>query len=414
MAKIRPFRGVRPVVELAREVASLPYDVLNSEEARAMAKGHPHCFLHVTKPEIDLPTDIDLYDPQVYQTGLKNLQTMRADGSLIQDETPCYYLYAQVMNGRRQVGLVVGASIEDYENDIIKKHELTRADKEADRCRHVDIVNAQTGPVFLTYPANAELDGIQEEIMQATPLVDFTTDDGIRHTLWKVGDAAMIGKITASFVKLPALYVADGHHRSAAGTKVGQERRAKNPNHTGEEPYNFFLAVVFPHNQLYIMDYNRIVKDFNGRTREQFLQEIADKFEYKFHSATEAYHPKGTHDFGMALSDGWYQLTPKPGTFPAGDPVRSLDVSILQENLLNPILGIQDPRKDKRIDFVGGIRGLDALKHRVDAGEAVAFALSPTTVEQLMAIADAGMIMPPKSTWFEPKLRDGVVVHVLD
>jgi uncharacterized protein (DUF1015 family) len=414
MSKIRPFRGVRPTPEIAGKVASLPYDVMSSDEARVMAEGNPLSFLHVTKPEIDLDPAIDIYDPQVYEKGRVNFAKLRSDGVMIQDKTPCYYLYAQVMDGRRQVGLVAGTSIEDYENDIIKKHELTRADKEADRCRHVDILNANTGPVFLTYPADDEMNRIQEQIQTVDPMVDFVSSDGIRHSLWKIDDPAMIDRITKLFERIPCLYVADGHHRSAAGTKVGQERRAKNPHHTGDEEYNYFLSVIFPHNHLYIMDYNRVVKDLNGHTMEQFLKAVGEKFDIAYISKTEPYKPMGLHEFAMVTTDGWSRLTPKPGSFPANDPVRSLDVAILQENLLDPILGIKDPRKDKRIDFVGGIRGLGELQRRVDAGEAVAFALSATTIEQLMAIADAGMIMPPKSTWFEPKLRCGMVVHMLD
>ncbi len=414
MAKIQPFRGVRPTPDMVKEVASPPYDVLNSTEARIQVKGKTYSFLHVVKPEIDLPEDIDLYNEKVYQKGKENLYKMIKDKVLIQDEKPCFYLYRLIMGNIDQIGLVAGASIVDYENDIIKKHEHTRADKEADRIKHVDTLNANTGPVFLTYQANENMNNLVHEILKTTPLYDFETEDGIKHIFWKIEKNEYISKIESIFKKIDYLYVADGHHRSASGTKVGQERRNKNPEHTSNEEYNFFLSVIFPHNQLFIMDYNRIVKDLNGLCKEEFLNKVNEKFDIVEYSRGKPYHPEKSNNFGMYLAGVWYKLYAKEGTFPKDDPVRSLDVSILQENLLNPILGIGDPRKDKRIDFVGGIRGLEELSRRVDTGEAVAFSMYPTSIEQLMAIADAEKVMPPKSTWFEPKLRSGVIVHLLD
>ncbi len=413
MAKIKPFKGVRPAFDKIKDVASPPYDVLNSAEARVAVQGKPYSFLHVIKPEVDLPEDIDLYDEKVYQKGKENLYRMMQEGVLIQDATPCYYIYRLIMGDVCEVGLVAGTSVEDYENDVIKKHEHTRADKEADRIKHVDTLNANTGPVFLTYPAREDLDALMNELMKATPDYDFTADDNVRHTFWKIEDADVINKITDIFTRIPNLYVADGHHRSASGTKVGQQRRAANPNHTGDEEYNYFLSVIFPHDQLYIMDYNRVVKDLNNLSNGEFMAKVEEKFSVE-KIGYEPYKPEALHTFGMYLDGAWYKLTAIDGTFPANDPVKSLDVSIMQENLLHPILAIGDPRTDKRIDFVGGIRGLDELSRRVDAGEAVAFSMFPTSIEQLMAIADAGKVMPPKSTWFEPKLRSGVIVHLLD
>ncbi len=415
MAKIRPFRGLRPAPDKAKEVASLPYDVINSAEAREMAKGKPHTFLHVVKPEIDLPEDVDLYDDKVYEKGKENLQKLIQDKVLIQDEAPCMYLYQQAMGYHKQIGLVTCASVEDYENNVIKKHEHTRADKEADRIRHVDTQNANAGPIFLTYRADEEMDKLVDEYKEKhKPIYDFVAEDGIWHTLWKIDDSKLLDKIVKFFDGMDSLYVADGHHRSASAAKVGAKRREANPNHTGDEEYNFFLAVLFPHDQLYIMDYNRVVKDLNGNSQEEFIGKIKENFEIEPLEGNGGFSPENPHEFGMYMNRKWYKLIAKPGTFDKKDPVASLDVSILQDNLLSPILGIQDPRKDKRIDFVGGIRGLEELRRRVDAGEAVAFAMRPTTIEQLMAIADTGNVMPPKSTWFEPKLRSGIVVHLLD
>ncbi len=414
MAKIKPFYGVRPAAEKILDVASPPYDVLNSAEAREEVKGKLHSFLHVVKPEVDLPEDIDLYSEEVYQKGRENLYKMLSEGVLIQDEKPCFYLYRLIMGEIDQIGLVAGASVEDYENGIIKKHEHTRAVKEADRIKHVDTLNANTGPVFLTYRASEDINKITQEIIKENPLYDIETEDGIKHIFWKIDQQNDIVKILTIFSEIDFLYVADGHHRSASGTKVGQNRRKANPDHTGEEEYNYFLSVIFPDNQLYIMDYNRVVKDMHGNSVEEFLAKVKEQFEVEVHSTTEGYKPNKLHNFGMYLDGTWYDLTAKEGSFDKDDPVKSLDVAILQDNLLNPILGIGDPRKDKRIDFVGGIRGLNELSMRVDNGEAVAFSMFPTSIEQLMAIADADEVMPPKSTWFEPKLRSGVITHLLD
>lgn len=418
MAKIRPFCGVRPAISKVCEVASPPYDVLNSKEARQQVQGKPNSFLHVVKPEVDLEEGINLYDEAVYAKGKENLDNFIKNGVLVQDEKPCYYLYRLIMGDIDEIGIVAATSIEDYENDIIKKHEHTRAVKEADRIKHVETLNANTGPVFLTYKAKAELDKLVEELTQNKPEYDFTADDGIQHIFWKVENEVKVNEITRLFGDIDYMYVADGHHRSASGTKVGQKKRAANPNHTGNEAYNYFLSVIFPHNQLYIMDYNRVVKDLNGLTIEEFMAKVSEKFDIEEPcgcccNCTE-YKPTKRHEFGMYIDKKWYKLTAKEGTYPANDPVNSLDVAIMQNNLLHPILAIGDPRKDERIDFVGGIRGLGELSKRVDAGEAVAFAMFPTSIEELMDIADAGEVMPPKSTWFEPKLRSGMIVHLLD
>ena len=414
MATIRPFRGLRPRKELAEKVASPPYDVLSSNEAREMAKNNPYSFLHINKPEIDLPPETNIYDESVYLKGKENLDRFIKEGILVQDEKPMFYVYRQIMGDHVQIGLVAGASVEEYEKNLIKKHELTRADKEEDRVKHVNTLNAQTGPVFLTYKAKPEIDALINRIIQNPPEYDFTADDGIRHTFWLVDNEQDIGRLQELFKTLDCLYVADGHHRSAAAMRVKQMRQAQNPNHTGNEEYNFFLTVIFPHNQMYIMDYNRVVKDLNGLSKEAFLDKVKEKFEVKEIGPTTE-KPKQKHEFVMYLDGKWYRLKAKPGTFDEKDPVAQLDVSILMNNLLVPVLGIGDPRKDKRIDFVGGIRGLEELKRRVDSGEwQVAFGLFPTSIEDLMAIADAGKIMPPKSTWFEPKLRSGLIIHLLD
>ncbi|MDD3050662.1 MAG: DUF1015 family protein [Candidatus Cloacimonetes bacterium] len=414
MARIKPFKGVRPTPERAKLVAAPPYDVMNSEEAREMAKGNPYSFLHVDKPEIDLPTDIHLYDEKVYAKGRENFYKMIDEGTFIQDDSDCYYVYKLVMGNVKETGLVAGFHIEDYENDIIKKHELTRADKEADRIKHVETINANTGPIFLTYPAREDIDAIIDEIVKNVPLYDFTADDGIQHTFWKVEKDDLINTLTAKFAEVKYLYIADGHHRCASGVAVGKKKRAANPNHSGNEEYNYVMGVIFPHNQLYIMDYNRIVADLNGLTTDEFLNKVSEKFIIEKFSSDEPYKPESTHTYGMYIAGTWYKMSAKQGTFCKEDPVKSLDVAIIQDNLLEPILGIQDPRKDKRIDFVGGIRGLKELSMRVDKGEAVAISMYATSVEELMAIADAGKIMPPKSTWFEPKLRSGLINHLLD
>ena len=412
MATVRPFKGFRPLPEYAAQVAAKPYDVLNSEEARAEAAGNPLSFLHVGKPEIDLPPGINLYDEQVYQQGKENLRKLITDGIIKEDRQACFYLYAQTMNNHTQYGIVGCASVQEYLNDTIKKHELTRKDKEDDRTRHVKVTNAHSGPIFLTYRAVPAIDALVERVRDTPPVNSFVAGDGIRHQLWVINDQRTIAEIADAFRSVPYLYVADGHHRSAAAARVGKEMADANPKHTGKEEYNFFLAVLFPHNQLRIMDYNRVVKDLNGRTADAFLAEIGTRFNVRA-SQTQV-RPARKGDYGMYLQGRWYALTANPALTIIPDPVERLDVSILQNQVLSPVLGIEDPRTSKRIDFVGGIRGLGELESRVNSGEmAVAFTIHPTSIEELLAIADAGKIMPPKSTWFEPKLRDGMVVHFL-
>lgn len=413
MAEIRPFRAVRPVPELADKVAALPYDVMSSEEARQMVEGNPYSFLHVDKAEIDLDPQIDLYDQRVYEKAAQVLQEMIADGVLREEAKPCYYIYRQIMGDRAQTGLVACASIDDYLNDKIKKHELTRADKEIDRTRHVDYCDANTGPIFLTYPAQTDINQTVAAWITRDPIYDFTSEDGIRHIIWVIDDDAVIGQLTALFAGIENLYIADGHHRSASAVKVGQMRREANPNYTGGEEYNCFLAVIFPDQDLYIMDYNRVVKDLAGLSADEFLARVGEKFAVSRYEGTGPYKPHDKHWFGMYLDGSWYRLQARENSYDSQDPVGRLDVSIMQNNILGPILGIADPRTDKRIDFVGGIRGLEELERRVNEGMAVAFSMYPTTVQDLMDIADAGLIMPPKSTWFEPKLRSGLFIHKL-
>ena len=415
MAIVRAFKAVRPAPQLAAQVAALPYDVMNSQEARQMVVGNPHSFLHVDKAEIYLDPAIDLYDTRVYEKARDNLIGMIADGVFIQDSTPCLYIYRQVMLGRAQIGIVGCASIDDYMQNNIRKHELTRADKEQDRINHVDFCDANTGPIFLTYRAQADINALVDAQMAAKPPVyDFTSDDGISHTVWVIDDPAVIEMLSAAFAGIDNLYIADGHHRSASAVRVGQMRRTAQPDYDGSEEFNYFLSVIFPDEHLYIMDYNRIVKDLNGNTKETFLKKVEEKFLVTPYAGSGALKPVKKHTYGMYLEGKWYLLEAKPGSFREDDPVDRLDVSILQNNLLHPILGIGDPRTDKRIDFVGGIRGLGALSDRVDSGAmAVAFSMFPTTMEDLMDIADAGAIMPPKSTWFEPKLRSGLFIHKL-
>ena len=412
MATLRPFRGFRPLPDLAAQVAAKPYDVLNSEEARAEAAGRPLSFLHVGKPEIDLPREIDLYDARVYLKARENLQKLISEGVLREDPRPCFYIYSQTMGDHTQYGIVGCASVREYTDDVIKKHELTRKDKEDDRTKHVRVTNAHSGPVFLTYRAHPDLDAVVAHRCSLPPVYDFRAEDGIRHRLWVVDDEPTIGRIRELFGTIPNLYVADGHHRSAAAARVGREHASANPRHTGEEEYNFFLAVLFPHSQLRIMDYNRLVRDLNGRTEEEFLAAVRTTFSVA--DVTSQFRPTRKGQYGMYLKGRWYSVEAPPHMLAIADPVERLDVSILQRELLSPILGIEDPRTSKRIDFVGGIRGLGELERRVHSGEmAVAFALYPTSIDELLAIADAGKIMPPKSTWFEPKLRDGIVVHMV-
>ncbi len=415
MAIVRAFKAVRPTPSLAEAVAALPYDVMSSDEARRMVEGNPHSFLHVDKAEIDLDKSIDLYDTRVYEKARDNLNQMISDGVFIQDTKPCLYIYKQVMDGRSQIGIVACASIDDYMSNNIKKHELTRADKEQDRINHVDYCDANTGPIFLTYRQKASVDALVAKVMSnSAPVYDFVSDDNIGHTVWVVDDKEIVDTLCNEFASVDCLYIADGHHRSASAVRVGVKRRDQHPDFTGDEEFNFFLSVIFPDNQLYIMDYNRIVKDLNGNSKEDFLKKVEEKFDVKVYEGTGALKPEIKHTYGMYLDGKWYLLTAKDGTYDANDPVARLDVSILQNNLLHPILGIQDPRTDKRIDFVGGIRGISYLSDRVDDGSmSVAFSMFPTTMDDLMDIADAGAIMPPKSTWFEPKLRSGLFIHKL-
>lgn len=413
MACFKPFRAIRPNKEFADKVAALPYDVMNSAEAAEMVKGNPYSFLHVDKAEIDLPADTYLYDPAVYAKAAENLGRLVTDGICKKDDTPCFFIYRQIMNGRSQTGLVGCASIDDYINNKIKKHELTRADKEQDRINHVDTCNANTGPIFLTYKngdAIKEIIGKWQESHQ--PEYDFISD-GVQQTVWVIDDSEITLAIADEFEKIDSLYIADGHHRCASAVKVGLKRREENPNYTGEEEFNRFLAVSFPCDELEIMDYNRLIRDLNGYTRNQILTLISENFTFEAVGGSEPYKPTQKHTFGMYVEGRWYKLTAKEGTFDQNDPVSQLDVSILQNNLISPVFGINDPRTDKRIDFVGGIRGLKELETRADKDMKLAFSMYPTTLDDLIAIADAGLIMPPKSTWFEPKLLSGLFIHEL-
>jgi len=415
MAQLHAFRGFRPGKENVKEVASRPYDVLNSSEAREEVKGNPWSFLHVVKPEVDLPEGTSLYSDEVYNKGRENLEKLIAEGYFIQDSTDKLYVYGQTMFGKTQYGIVGCASVQDYLDEKIKKHELTRPDKEEDRMNHIRVTNFNAEPVFFAYPDHVELDTLVERVVSGTPEYDFTTGDGVGHHFWLVNKGEDINRIVEIFQQdIEATYVADGHHRTAAAALVGQERRENNPGHRGDEEYNFFLAVHFPASQLSIIDYNRVVKDLNGLGREEFLKELEEGFIIE-EKGSEVYKPDHLHDFGMYLEGSWYSLKAKPGTYNDDDPIGCLDVTVLSEQVLGPLLNITDLRKSKRIDFVGGIRGLEELSRRVDNGEmAVAFALYPVTMKQLMDIADNGMIMPPKTTWFEPKLRSGLVIHSLE
>ncbi|PKL86771.1 MAG: DUF1015 domain-containing protein [Ignavibacteriae bacterium HGW-Ignavibacteriae-1] len=413
MAIFRRFKAFMPIPEKAQEIAAPPYDVINSDEAREYVKDKPISFLHVGKPEVDLDPNISTYDMSVYEKGKENLHKLIEQGLLIEDAEPHLYVYAQTMNGKIQYGLVGCASVEDYWNDIIKKHEKTRKVKEEDRCNHVRITNAHTGPIFLTYRDTDEIDRIVANIVSNPATTDFVAEDGIRHQSWVIQDEELISKIENLLHNVPEFYVADGHHRSAAAGIVGRERQDANPKHQGTEEYNFFLAVLFPASQLYIMDYNRLVKDLNGLSNDEFITKLGEVFEIS--KSAQQFKPKAKGEVGMYIDNSWYNLKFKSNFDNINDPVQSLDVALLQKYVLDIILGIEDPRTDNRIDFVGGIRGLSELERRVDNDEMkVAFAMYPTSVEELMAIADAGKIMPPKSTWFEPKLRDGMFVHFLD
>lgn len=415
MAIIKPFKGIRPPQELVEQVASRPYDVLNSEEARAEAEGNEKSLYHIIKPEIDFPAGTDEHDERVYAKAAENFRLFQEKGWLVQDSKENYYIYAQTMNGKTQYGLVVGAYVPDYMNGVIKKHELTRRDKEEDRMKHVRVNNANIEPVFFAYPDNEKLDAIVRKYAAEKPVYDFIAPgDGFGHAFWVVDRDEDIAAITAEFAGMPALYIADGHHRSAAAALVGAEKAKQNPAHRGDEEYNYFMAVCFPANQLTIIDYNRVVKDLNGLTPEQFLSALDKNFIVEEKGA-DIYKPACLHNFSLYLAGKWYSLTAKAGTYNDNDPIGVLDVTISSNLILDEILGIKDLRSDKRIDFVGGIRGLGELKKRVDSGEMkVALALYPVSMKQLMDIADTGNIMPPKTTWFEPKLRSGLVIHKLD
>ena len=415
MAVLHAFRGFRPGKENVREVASRPYDVLNSSEARNEVDGNPWSFLHVVKPEVDLPEGTDLHSSVVYNKGRENLQRLISEGYFIQDPSGRLYVYGQTMFGKTQYGIVGCAAVDDYLNGVIKKHELTRPDKEEDRMNHIRVTNFNAEPVFFAYPDHAELDSIVEQVVREDAEYDFTTGDGVGHHFWVISDQILIGHIEELFEKdIPFTYVADGHHRTAAAALVGQERRKNNPGHRGDEEYNYFLAVHFPASQLTIIDYNRVVSDLNGKSPSEFLEALNKGFVVE-EKGTEIYKPVRLHEFSLYLEGKWYSLSARPGTYRDEDPIGCLDVTVLSEQVLGPLLDITDLRKSKRIDFVGGIRGLEELKRRVDSGEMVAaFALYPVTMKQLMDIADNGMIMPPKTTWFEPKLRSGLVIHSLE
>ena len=414
MSTVKPFRGLRPAKEIAEKLSCLPYDVMNAKEAAAMAEGNPQSFLHITRAEIDLPADVDPHSKVVYEKSVENFRKFQDNKWLVQDSEPKFYIYAQTMDGRTQYGIAGAAFCEDYQNQIIKKHELTRPDKEDDRMVLINTMNANAEPVFLSYRAVPEIDAIVADITKQEPEYKFVTEDGFGHQFWVINDSAVNAKIEKLFAeKVPALYVADGHHRTAAAARVGLERKAKNPNHTGNEDYNYFLAVIFPDSQLKIMDYNRVIKDLNGLTSKEFLDKLSASFDVE-NKGTDIYRPSKLHEMSLYLEGVWYSLVAKKGTYNDSDPIGVLDVTILTKQVLEPILNITDLRTSKRIDFVGGIRGLGELKKRVDSGEmAAAFAMYPVSMAQLLDIADTGNIMPPKTTWFEPKLRSGLVVHLL-
>ncbi len=413
MAKVKPFKGVRPPRTMVEKVASRPYDVLNSAEARAEAEGNPHSLYHIIKPEIDFAPDTDEHDPRVYDKAVENFHSFMREGWLVQDDKEHYYIYAQTMNGRTQYGIVLAANVDDYMTGRIKKHELTRRDKEEDRMKHVRVNNANIEPVFFAFPDNEALEAIIREVTAGEPEYDFTAPDGFGHHFWVV-DETLNDRITEEFARIPDLYIADGHHRTAAAALVGKEKADNNPAHRGDEEYNYFLAVAFPSSHLRIIDYNRVVRDLNGLSEAEFLNRLNENFIVE-DKGTEIYTPAALHNFALYLGGHWYSLTAREGTYNDADPIGRLDVTVSSDLILRDILGIHDLRSDKRIDFVGGIRGLGELKRRVDSGEmAVALALYPVSMQQLIDIADTGNIMPPKTTWFEPKLRSGLVIHRLD
>lgn len=414
MAKVKPFKGIRPPRELVEEVASRPYDVLNSEEARQEAEGNPRSLYHIIKPEIDFAPGTDEHDPRVYDKAVENFNAFQANGWLVADDKEHYYIYAQTMDGRTQYGIVVAANVDDYMEGRIKKHELTRRDKEEDRMKHVRVNNANIEPVFFAFPDYEALQAVIDKVTAGKPEYDFTAPDGFGHHFWVIDDPDMIAAVTEEFAKIPYLYIADGHHRTAAAALVGNEKAKANPAHRGDEEYNYFLAVAFPASHLKIIDYNRVVKDLNGMSPAEFLAALDKDFIVE-DKGVEEYRPAALHNFSLYLDGRWYSLTAREGRYNDADPIGVLDVTISSDLILRDLLGIHDLRSDKRIDFVGGIRGLGELKRRVDSGEmAMALALYPVSMEQLMAIADSGNIMPPKTTWFEPKLRSGLVIHKLD
>lgn len=412
MAKILPFRGIRPSKERAAKIAALPYDVYNREEAKAVVEKNPESFLTIDRAETNFSDQVDTYDEVVYRKAHDLLWQWIAEGRFVQDEKPCYYLYELTMDGRTQTGIVACASIDDYENEVIKKHENTRAEKEADRIHHVDSCNAQTGPIFLAYRRKKEIDTLVDEIKMREALYDFVSEDGIRHRVFLVDNDSEIAALENAFGTMEEIYIADGHHRAASAVRVGQRRRAAKPDYTGEEEFNYFLSVLFPDNQLMILDYNRVVKDLNGLSEEEFLGKVQDRFDV-LTTSEKPISPKKKGQFSMFLNHSWYLLQMRREDENT-DPVEGLDVSLLQNLLLGPVLGIQDPKTDERIDFVGGIRGLEELEHRCAADCKVAFAMYPTDISELFAVADAGRLMPPKSTWFEPKLRSGLFIHSLE
>ena len=409
MATVRPFQCVRPNKEVVSRVAALPYDVYNRTEAKEVVKKEPLSFLNIDRAETQFDDSVDTYAPCVYEKASEMLHAWMDNGTFIKDETNCYYVYELIMNGRSQTGIVACSSIDDYQNNIIKKHENTRADKELDRITHVDTCSAQTGPIFLAYRSKEEINVIVDAVMKTEPLYAFTSDDGVTHNVWKIADTSDVGKIQDAFAKIQEIYIADGHHRAASAVKVGLKRREENPGYTGEEEFNYFLSVLFPHDQLMIMDYNRTVKDLNGYSKEEFFEKIKEHFDLEQMSGKAS--PSKKAEFTMYLDKKWYRLTAKKELQDITDAVASLDVSLLQDYLLGPVLGIQDPRTDKRIDFIGGIRGLEELERRADGDMMVSFAMYPTSITELFDVADAKKLMPPKSTWFEPKLRSGIFIH---
>ena len=412
MADIIPFKALRPRTDLVEKIAALPYDVYSREEARKKVTGDEFSFLRIDRPETQFPEDYDMYAPEVYEKAREMLQEMIKRGEFVMEDKPAYYVYELVMNGRSQTGIAACASVDDYENQVIKKHENTRAEKEADRIRHVDVCNAQTGPIFLTYRRRDDIQNQVEEAMKKQPLYDFTADDGIIHRMWVIDDEQSVRAIKEGFAKVDTVYIADGHHRCASAVRVSEKRREQNPDYTGKEEFNYFLSVIFPDDQLYIMDYNRVVKSLNGYTEEEFLAKTKEIFQTEEIGA-EPYHPAKKGEIGMYLKDTWYKLSIKPEML-SGDPVKDLDVAVLQNHLLEPVLGILDPKSDGRIDFVGGIRGIKELEKRVKTDCKAAFAMYPTDIHELFAVSDAGKLMPPKSTWFEPKLRSGLLIHLLN